>query len=229
ASKVASCGLPMIAPLPEGDTRVVEHPLTALRNLEHRGAVGAEEDTGDGTGIIVQLPDAFLRAVSGIDLPPRGAYAAGTAFVPRDRAGREQVLAALARIAEQEGLRLLGTRDLPGTDGLVGPSPEAVRPDMDQVPLADAAGERRRLALHRRVEHSTAGYFPSLSTRVMVYKGMLTPDQLDVFYPDLRDPRFTTRLALVHSRFSTNTFPAWPLAQPFRTLAHNGEINTVIG
>ncbi|HLQ79480.1 MAG TPA: glutamate synthase large subunit [Brachybacterium sp.] len=236
ASEVDSCGVAMIATLREGDHRVVEHALTALRNLEHRGAVGAEEDTGDGTGIIVQLPDAFLRAVSGIDLPPRGAYAAGTAFVPRDRAGREQVLAALARIAEQEGLRLLGTRDLPVTDGLVGPSAEAVRPDMVQVFLADAAGERRGLALERaafavrrRVEHSTAGYFPSLSTRVMVYKGMLTPDQLDVFYPDLRDPRFTTRLALVHSRFSTNTFPAWPLAQPFRTLAHNGEINTVIG
>src|SRR5699024_9268647 len=103
ASEVDSCGVAMIATLREGDHRVVEHALTALRNLEHRGAVGAEEDTGDGTGIIVQLPDAFLRAVSGIDLPPRGAYAAGTAFVPRDRAGREQVLAALARIAEQEG------------------------------------------------------------------------------------------------------------------------------
>src|SRR5699024_9852651 len=142
---------------------------------------------------------------SGIDLPPRGAYAAGTAFVPRDRAGCEQVLAAL----EQAQALLLGTRDLPVTDGLVGPSAEAVRPDMVQVFLADAAGERRGLALERaafavrrRVEHSTAGYFPSLSTRVMVYKGMLTPDQLDVFYPDLRDPRFTTRLALVHSRFS---------------------------
>src|SRR5699024_268216 len=140
---------------------------------------------------------------------------------------------ALARIAEQEGLRLLGTRDLPVTDGLVGPSAEAVRPDMVQVFLADAAGERRGRALERaaspvrrRVEHSTAGYFPSLSTRVMVYNGMLTPHQLDLSYPDLRDPRFTTRPALVHPRFSPTTCPAWPLAQPFRTLAHNGEINT---
>ena len=235
-SEVDSCGVAMIATLRDPGHHIVEHALTALRNLEHRGAVGAEEDTGDGTGIIVQLPDAFLRAVSGIDLPPVGAYAAGIAFVPRDGAGRDQVLTTLAQIAVQEGLQLLGTRDVPVTEGLVGPSAEAVRPDMVQVFLADAAGERTgrlleraAFAVRRRVEHTTAGYFPSLSTRVMVYKGMLTPDQLDEFYPDLRDPRFATRIAIVHSRFSTNTFPAWPLAQPFRTLAHNGEINTVIG
>src|SRR5699024_1231129 len=138
--------------------------------------------------------------------------------------------------AEQAGLRLLGTRDLPVTDGLVGPSAEAVRPDTVQVFLADAAGERRGAALdgaacavRGRDEHSTAGHCRSVSTRAMDHQAVLTPHQLDVFYPDLRDPRFTTRLALVHSRFSTNTFPAWPLAQPFRTLAHNGEINTVIG
>ncbi|ASK67245.1 glutamate synthase large subunit [Brachybacterium avium] len=235
-SEVDSCGVAMIATLHDPGHHVLEHALTALRNLEHRGAVGAEEDTGDGTGIIVQLPDAFLRAVSGIPLPPTGSYAAGIAFLPRDRAGREQVLGMLARIAQEEGLQLLGTREVPIVEGLVGPSAEAVRPDMVQVFLADTAGERSGLALERaafavrrRVEHSTAGYFPSLSTRVMVYKGMLTPAQLDEFYPDLRDPRFATRIAIVHSRFSTNTFPSWPLAQPFRTLAHNGEINTVIG
>ncbi|WP_394214669.1 glutamate synthase large subunit [Brachybacterium vulturis] len=235
-SEVDSCGVAMIATLRDPGHHIVEHALTALRNLEHRGAVGAEEETGDGTGIIVQLPDAFLRAASGIDLPPVGAYAAGIAFVPGDRPGRDRVLGTLVEIAVQEGLQLLGTRDVPVTEGIVGPSAEAVRPDMVQVFLADAAGERTGLALERaafavrrRVEHSTAGYFPSLSTRVMVYKGMLTPVQLEAFYPDLRDPRFATRLAIVHSRFSTNTFPAWPLAQPFRTLAHNGEINTVIG
>ncbi|AXK45024.1 glutamate synthase large subunit [Brachybacterium saurashtrense] len=236
-SEVDSCGVAMIATLRgEPSHQIVEHALTALRNLDHRGAVGAEENTGDGTGIMVQLPDAFLREVSGLDLPPRGAYAAGTAFVPRDRSGRDEVLTVLADIAAEEGMTLLGTRDLPVAEGLVGPSAEAVRPDMVQVFLADAAGERTGLALERaafavrrRVEHSTEGYFPSLSTRVMVYKGMLTPFQLDEFYPDLRDPRFASELAIVHSRFSTNTFPAWPLAHPFRTLAHNGEINTVIG
>ena len=236
-SEVDSCGVAMIATLRGAPHhRIVAHALEALRNLDHRGAVGAEEDTGDGTGIMVQLPDAFLRAVSGLDLPPLGQYAAGTAFVPRDAAGRATVLETLGRIAAEEGLRLLGTREVPVTDGLVGPSAEAVRPDFVQVFLADASGERVGLdleravfATRRRVEHATEGYFPSLSTRVMVYKGMLTPMQLDEFYPDLRDPRFASQLAIVHSRFSTNTFPAWPLAHPFRTLAHNGEINTVIG
>ena len=236
-TEVDSCGVAMIATLrgrPGHD--IIEHALTALRNLEHRGAVGAEEETGDGTGLMLQLPDQFLREVSGIDLPPQGAYAAGIAFVPRDPAGRCSVLDAVASIAEQEGLVLLGTRDVPVTDGLVGPSAEAVRPDFVHVFLADAAGqrtgialERAAFALRRRVEHTTTGYFPSLSTRVMVYKGMLTPAQLDEFYLDLRDPRLASELAIVHSRFSTNTFPAWPLAHPFRTIAHNGEINTVIG
>ncbi|MGP9537077.1 glutamate synthase large subunit [Brachybacterium sp. AOP43-C2-M15] len=236
-SEVDSCGVAMIATLrgrPGHD--IVEHALTALRNLDHRGAVGAEENTGDGTGLMVQLPDAFLREVSGLELPPSGAYAAGTAFVPRDPDGRREVLALVERLAAEEGMVLLGTRDVPVTEGLVGPSAEAVRPDMVQVFLADAAGERTGLALERaafavrrRVEHDSEGYFPSLSTRMMVYKGMLTPAQLDEFYPDLRDPRFASELAIVHSRFSTNTFPAWPLAHPFRTLAHNGEINTVIG
>ncbi|MGO2606315.1 MAG: glutamate synthase large subunit [Brachybacterium tyrofermentans] len=251
-SEVDSCGVAMIATLrgrPGHD--IVEHALTALRNLEHRGAVGAEEDTGDGTGIMVQLPDAFLREVVGFELPPLGAYAAGTAFLPRDPAGRAEALDALGTIAADEGLQLLGLREVPITDGLVGPSAEAVRPDFVQVFLADAAGadgaagvagavdgagartglelERAAFAVRRRVEHTTGAYFPSLSTRVMVYKGMLTPVQLDEFYPDLRDPRVTSELAIVHSRFSTNTFPAWPLAHPFRALAHNGEINTVIG
>ena len=237
ASEVDSCGVAMIATLrgrPGHD--VVVSALTALRNLEHRGAVGAEEATGDGTGIMVQLPDAFLRAVSGVDLPPRGAYAAGLAFLPREAGERATVLSALEEVAAAEGLRLLGLREVPTVDGLVGPSAQAVRPDIAQVFLTDAAGERTGLALERavvalrrRVEHATSAYFPSLSTRVMVYKGMLTPTQLDEFYPDLRDPRFASELAIVHSRFSTNTFPAWPLAHPFRTLAHNGEINTVIG
>ena len=236
-SETDSCGVAMVATLrgrPGHD--IVTHALTALRNLEHRGAVGAEEATGDGTGIMVQLPDGFLRETSGVDLPPLGAYAAGIAFLPREGAGRQEALDALAEVAADEGLELLGTREVPTTDGLVGPAAESVRPDMAHVFLADADGRRRGLdleraafAVRRRVEHTTGAYFPSLSTRVMVYKGMLTPAQLDEFYPDLRDPRFASEFAIVHSRFSTNTFPSWPLAHPFRTLAHNGEINTVIG
>ncbi|HIY22938.1 MAG TPA: glutamate synthase large subunit [Candidatus Brachybacterium merdigallinarum] len=236
-SEVDSCGVALIATLRgEPGHDIVEHALTALRNLEHRGAVGAEETTGDGTGIMVQLPHAFLREVAGLDLPDPGAYVAGIAFLPREDEERRQALTALESIAREEGLELLGRRPLPTTDGLVGPSAEAVRPAMEQVFLADIATgrtglalERAAFAVRRRVEHTTGAYFPSLSSRIMVYKGMLTPGQLDEFYPDLRDPRFASELAIVHSRFSTNTFPAWPLAHPFRTLAHNGEINTVIG
>ena len=236
-SELDSCGVAMIATLRgHAGHDIVEHALEALKNLEHRGAVGAEEYTGDGTGIMVQLPDAFLRIVADVELPELGAYAAGICFVPREAEGRRSVLAALEQIADEEGLRLLGTREVPVTEGLVGPSAEAVRPDMVHVFLADADAartglelERAAFAVRRRVEHATEGYFPSLSTRVMVYKGMLTPLQLGEFYPDLHDERFTSELAIVHSRFSTNTFPAWPLAHPFRTLAHNGEINTIIG
>ena len=147
-SEVDSCGVAMIATLQgRPGHHIVEHALTALRNLEHRGAVGAEEDTGDGTGITVQLPDAFLREVSGLDLPARGGYAAGTLFVPRDMAGRTAVLEALGQIAADEGLVLLGTREVPVTEGLVGPSAEAVRPDMVQVFLSDLEEERTGLAL----------------------------------------------------------------------------------
>ncbi|MGY5764449.1 glutamate synthase large subunit [Brachybacterium sp. DNPG3] len=236
-SELDSCGVGMVATLrgtPGHD--IVEHALTALRNLDHRGAVGAEENTGDGTGILLQMPDAFLRAVTGLELPAAGAYACGIAFLPQDPAERERTLEVLSRIASEEGLVVLGSREVPVVDGLVGPSARAVQPHFSQIVLVDAAGVREGLALERaafavrrRVEHATAAYFPSLSTRVMVYKGMLTPLQLDEFFPDLRDPRMATELAIVHSRFSTNTFPAWPLAHPFRVLAHNGEINTVIG
>ncbi|WP_010534461.1 glutamate synthase large subunit [Brachybacterium squillarum] len=236
-SEQDSCGVGMVATLrgtPGHD--IVEGALTALRNLDHRGAVGAEENTGDGSGILVQMPDAFLRAVSGLELPELGAYVAGTAFLPEDETERAEALAALETIAGEEGLTLLGTREVPITEGLVGPSARAVQPRFVQVFLVDTAGERSGLALERaafalrrRVEHTTAAYFPSLSTRVMVYKGMLTPGQLDAFFPDLQDERLVSEVAIVHSRFSTNTFPAWPLAHPFRVLAHNGEINTVIG
>ena len=236
-SEVDSCGVAMVTTLrgtPGHD--IVEAGLTALLNLDHRGAVGAEENTGDGAGILLQIPDAFLRAVVDVQLPERGAYAAGMAFLPRDEDERSQALTALTTIAEEEGLTVLARREVPVTKGLVGPSAAAVQPYFEHVVLTDAAGERTGLdleraafAVRRRVEHTTGAYFPSLSTRVMVYKGMLTPQQLPVFFPDLQDPRMTTEIAVVHSRFSTNTFPAWPLAHPFRVLAHNGEINTVIG
>lgn len=232
-----ACGLALVATLRgSAGHDVVEHALTALENLDHRGAVGAEENTGDGAGILLQMPDEFLRAVLETTLPPLGSYAVGCAFLDRDETVRAGQLRTLEVLADQEGLRVLGRREVPITEGLVGPTAEAVRPHMEQIVVVDAAGERSGLALERavfvlrrRMEHDTDAYFPSLSTRVLVYKGMLTTGQLPQFYPDLRDERMASRLAIVHSRFSTNTFPSWPLAHPFRTLAHNGEINTVIG
>ncbi|WP_087104831.1 glutamate synthase large subunit [Brachybacterium nesterenkovii] len=232
-----ACGVAMVATMRgRAGHDIVEAALTALENLDHRGAVGAEESTGDGAGILTQLPDAFLRAVAPAELPVVGAYAAGIAFLPREEAERIAAVAAIETIASAEGLAVLGWREVPVVDGLVGPSAHATQPFFSQLFVADAAAERTGLeleraafALRRRAEHQTGAYFPSLSTRTMVYKGMLTTSQLGTFFPDLRDERFASALAVVHSRFSTNTFPAWPLAHPFRTLAHNGEINTVIG
>ncbi len=236
-----ACGAAMVATLrgtPGHD--IVTLALTALENLEHRGAVGAEETTGDGAGILTLMPDRFLReelaAESDAELPPAGQYAAGCLYLSRDETERAGQLQAIEQIAASEGLRILARRDVPVVHGLVGPSAERTRPHIVQLVLVDAEGslagldlERAAFAVRRRVEHGTETYFPSLSTRTMVYKGMLTTAQLGAFYPDLRDERFKTELAIVHSRFSTNTFPSWALAQPFRMLAHNGEINTVVG
>ncbi|UEJ83282.1 glutamate synthase large subunit [Brachybacterium halotolerans subsp. kimchii] len=235
-----ACGVAMIATTrrtPGHD--IIEHALTALENLDHRGAVGAEETTGDGAGILLQVPHRFLSdaaAEAGAELPAPGAYAVGQAFLAQDPDARALEVERVERIAEDEGLRAIMWRDVPVVDGLVGPSAHAAQPHFAQVILEDAAHERTGLdleraafAVRRRVEHSTGAYFASLSTRTLVYKGMLTTTQLGEFYPDLRDPRLESTVAIVHSRFSTNTFPAWPLAHPFRMLAHNGEINTVIG
>ncbi|UYG16430.1 glutamate synthase large subunit [Brachybacterium huguangmaarense] len=232
-----ACGVAMVATMRgHAGHDIVEHALLALENLDHRGAVGAEENTGDGAGILTQLPDRFLRTVAPRALPAVGAYAAGMAFLPRDAAERAATVSVIERIATEEGLRTLGWRDVPVVDGLVGPSARATQPHFAHLFLTDAAKERTGLALERaafavrrRAEHETGAYFPSLSTRTMVYKGMLTTTQLAEFFPDLHDETYESRLGIVHSRFSTNTFPAWPLAHPFRALAHNGEINTVIG
>ncbi|MDO5661664.1 MAG: glutamate synthase subunit alpha, partial [Brachybacterium sp.] len=240
-SESDACGVAMVATLRgRAGNDIVRHALTALENLDHRGAVGAEENTGDGAGIQLEIPDAFLRAIAtaelGIDLPAPGAYAVAMAFLPREAEERAADRERIEELAAEEGLTVLGWRTVPVTLGIIGPSAEETRPHIEQGFVVDAAGERHGLALERaafalrrRAEHATASYFPSLSTRLLVYKGMLTTTQLEQFYPDLSDPRLATRSAIVHSRFSTNTFPAWPLAHPFRTLAHNGEINTVIG
>jgi glutamate synthase (NADPH/NADH) large chain len=217
---------------------LMEMALSALLSLEHRGATGADCNTGDGAGILVQMPDRFLREVAGragIELPEPGAYAAGMAFLPREPELLAAAQAGVEAVAASEGLQVLVWREVPFDAASIGDQARAAMPAFRQVFLT-AVGlrgmdlERRVFMARKRIEHEVPGvYFPSLSTRTLVYKGILTCPQLPGFFPDLRDPRFETALALVHSRFSTNTFPSWPLAHPFRLVAHNGEINTVQG
>ncbi|MGN6503818.1 MAG: glutamate synthase large subunit, partial [Pseudolysinimonas sp.] len=232
-----ACGLAMVATLRgTAGHDIVTQALDALRHLEHRGAVGSEAGTGDGAGIVTQMPDAFLRAVAPFDLPPVGRYAVGMSFLPLDAAERARLKAGIEAIAEQERLRVLGWREVPTDPQHLGTLAREAAPAFEQLFVEAADGERSGIALDRltfrlrkRAERELGAYFPSLSARTLVYKGMVTTLQLEPFYPDLSDERFASRLALVHSRYSTNTFPSWPLAQPFRMIAHNGEINTVQG
>ncbi|SDO10043.1 glutamate synthase large subunit [Lentzea jiangxiensis] len=233
-----ACGVAMVADIQGRRSHgIVSDALTALANLEHRGAAGAEPTSGDGAGILLQLPDEFLRAVAGFDLPERGQYAAGIAFLPFEAEEREAAMRQIERIAEEENLVVLGWRDVPVApeSAGVGPTAMSVAPHFAQLFVKgtrDESGialDRLAFCLRKRVEHEGSVYFPSLSARTIVYKGMLTTEQLPAFFPDLHDERLYTAIALVHSRFSTNTFPSWPLAHPFRFVAHNGEINTVRG
>jgi glutamate synthase (NADPH/NADH) large chain len=230
-----ACGLAMVATLRgTAGHDIIDLALTALRNMEHRGAVGSDAGTGDGAGIMTQIPDAFLRSVVPFELPQVGHYVVGAAFLPIDEAERARVATRLEELAESEGLRIIGWRDVPVDSAVLGSLARDAMPAIEQVFLTndDATGialDRLAFRFRKRAERELEVYFPSLSSRTLVYKGMVTTLQLEPFYPDLSDSRFASRLALVHSRYSTNTFPSWPLAQPFRLLAHNGEINTVQG
>ncbi|MFJ6460992.1 glutamate synthase large subunit [Streptomyces sp. NPDC091387] len=228
-----ACGVGFVATLTGvAGHELVEQALTVLRNLEHRGATGSEPDSGDGAGILLQVPDAFLRAEVPFDLPEAGAYAVGIAFLPADDS--TAAVRGLEKIAAEEGLKVLGWRDVPVTPDILGKGARATMPEFRQLFVADGEStgivlDRKAFVLRKRAERETGVYFPSLSARTIVYKGMLTTGQLEPFFPDLSDDRFATTVALVHSRFSTNTFPSWPLAHPYRFVAHNGEINTVKG
>ena len=235
-----ACGVAFVATLTgQASHDIVAQALTALRNLDHRGAAGAEPNSGDGAGILMQVPDAFLReslAEVGVTLPEAGAYAVGTAFLQGDEDEVAATRAQVERIAEQEGLAVLGWRPVPTDPSVLGGTARGVMPRFEQLFVAGSDGasagmrlERQAFCLRKRAEKESAVYFPSLSARTLAYKGMLTTDQLDHFYPDLLDERVASALAVVHSRFSTNTFPSWPLSHPFRYIAHNGEINTVMG
>lgn len=236
-----ACGLAMVATLRgEAGHDIVELALEALRNLEHRGAIGSDAGTGDGAGILTQMPDAFLRSVVNFELPHEGEYIAGMAFLPRDEQERRTQKNAIEAIAQDEGLTVLGWRVVPTRADNLGKLAYDARPCFEQLflsrPAIGGAPAMSRLQLERlayrlriRARNEQGAYFISLSARTLGYKGMLTTLQLEPFYPDLSDPLFASRLAVVHSRYSTNTFPSWPLAQPLRMLAHNGEINTVSG
>ncbi len=232
-----ACGVALVATMRgEAGHDIVVHALDALRNLDHRGATGADPLVGDGAGIMTQMPDAFFRGVVDLELPPAGSYAAGLAYLPVDDDERAAAEARVAELAAEEELVVLGWRDLPVVPDLVGGAARACMPTFKQLFLAAADGQRSGIALDRmtfalrkRAERELGVYFPSLSSRTIVYKGMLTTGQLEPFFPDLSDERFASELALIHSRFSTNTFPSWPLAHPYRLIAHNGEINTVKG
>ena len=235
ANEKDACGLAVIATLTrEPSHTIVSHALEALRRLEHRGAVGADDGTGDGAGILTQIPDALFRAVTDFTLPAPGSYAAGTAFLPQDPTQRTQAITGLEELALDEGLRVIGWRELPINAEHIGPTARACMPHFAQLFLG-ASDENlneldaRVFRVRKRAQNKFGVYFPSLSSASIVYKGMLSTEQLSHFYPDLTDTRFASVFGIVHSRFSTNTFPSWPLAQPFRTIAHNGEINTVKG
>ena len=253
-----ACGLNFVCDmLGRQSHKIIELGLGALCALEHRGAAGADPDVGDGSGILTQLPDRFFREVVGFDLPASGSYATGMAFLPHDPRVAAAAKAEIERIAVEEGLVVLGWRDVPVEPETIGVGARVTMPEFSQPFFAHESTELSSIELDRvlyiarkRFEHEIhleAGvdevneamggasamhdgvYFPSLSARTIVYKGMLTTPQLGSFYTDLRDERFESAIALVHSRFSTNTFPSWPLAHPYRLVAHNGEINTIRG
>ncbi|MEZ0356516.1 glutamate synthase large subunit [Mycobacterium sp. SA01] len=241
-----SCGVAMVVDMHGRRSRdIVDKAITALLNLEHRGAAGAEPHSGDGAGILLQVPDAFLRAVVDFELPAEGSYATGIAFLPQSSRDAATACEGVEKIVEAEGLDVIGWRDVPTDDSSLGALSRDAMPTFRQVFIGGASGmelERKAYVIRKRAEHELGSkgpgqdgpgretvYFPSLSGQTFVYKGMLTTPQLKAFYLDLQDDRLESALGIVHSRFSTNTFPSWPLAHPFRRVAHNGEINTVTG
>jgi len=244
-----ACGIGYVAHLKGVRSHdIVTQSLVVLANLDHRGARGAEPDTGDGAGILMQVPDRLLReemAAQGVDLPDAGRYAVGAVFLPQPDQHRRWCEEAFERIVAEEGQSVLGWRDVPTDNASLGNWARAHEPAMRQVFIGRGPGlqggmgfERKLYVISKRATHEIrhgdekegdAFYLASLSHRTLVYKGMLTPDQVPAYFGDLRDPRLESAIGLVHSRFSTNTFPSWERAHPYRYVIHNGEINTLRG
>jgi glutamate synthase (NADPH/NADH) large chain len=244
-----ACGVGFIAHIKgQKSHSIVEKGLLLLRNLTHRGATGYDPKLGDGAGILIQMPDAFVRqetAKLNITLPPVGEYACGMVFLPQSQNGRLACESAISRIILEEGQNCLGWRDVPRDNANIADAARAVEPVIRQVFISRGdktadqnAFERKLFVIRKRVEQQVRSlhledgsqfYIPSLSSRTLVYKGMLLAEEVGTYYLDLQNPTLVSALALVHQRFSTNTFPAWDLAHPFRMIAHNGEINTMRG
>jgi glutamate synthase (NADPH) large chain len=244
-----SCGVGFIVDmLGRKSHTIVRKALQVLINLEHRGAKGCEANTGDGAGITMQVPDEFLRTEAkkiGIRLPAAGRYGVGMVFLPRDPESRRRCEEVFTASVERTGQKVLGWRDVPTDNSPIGNSAKAVEPVFRQVFIAAAADvqspldfERKLYLIRRRAENAVAAakikdgnyfYLSSLSCQTLIYKGMLSAEQMDTYFPDLKNPLVESALAVVHQRFSTNTFPSWPLAHPYRYISHNGEINTLRG
>jgi glutamate synthase (NADPH/NADH) large chain len=246
-----SCGVGFVANVKGiASHQIVVDAATILVNMDHRGACGCEANTGDGAGILVGMPDKFLRRIAltelGVDLPKKGLYAVGNIFLPKDSSERDHCKQTINRLVSSEGQKLLGWRAVPQAPDKadIGPSSRSAEPVIEQVFIAAKAGlsqaefERQLYLIRKQASHalrvdknkkSTLFYVCSLSSKTLIYKGMLTPAQVVPYYSDLSDPDFETHLAMVHSRFSTNTFPSWDRAQPLRFMSHNGEINTLRG
>src|SRR5207253_5575295 len=219
---------------------IVRRSLQVLVNLQHRGAKGCEANTGDGAGILLQIPHDFLKAECkklGFDLPTPGNYGVGMVCLPRDAHSQQWCQEIVEAAIKRSGQTLLGWRDVPTNNAPIGDSAKAVEPTFKQVFVGRNSYikttdefERKLYLVRKRIEKTTTElYFGSFSCRTLIYKGMLSAEQIEIYFPDLADPRVTTALAVVHQRFSTNTFPSWSLAHPFRYISHNGEINTLRG
>ena len=239
-----ACGIGFVADLKrEASHRILEQATEILCRLTHRGAAGSDEATGDGAGMLIQTPDKFLRKVAkaaGFDLPALGQYASALVFLAVDEAERAEQIKIIESTVAAEGQTLLGWRDVPTDPDTIGRIARAGMPAFGQLFIAASEGldqpafERKLYVIRRLIERAiaekgTAFHIPSLSSKVFLYKGMFLAHQTPAFFPDLQDPDMESRIALVHQRYSTNTFPTWELAQPFRYLAHNGEINTIRG
>jgi glutamate synthase (ferredoxin) len=255
-----ACGVGFVVHIKgQRSNAIVRQALQVLINLLHRGACGCEANTGDGAGILIQMPDRFLRkeaARLGITLPPAGEYGAGLIFLPREEAPQRRLQALFEQMVTEQGLRVLGWRDVPTDPSQIGPSAATAAPAFKQIFIGAGEGkrpsrsffysapgfasplERQLYIVRKRLEHAVDAltlpekqsfYVVSLSSTTLIYKGMLTADQIETMFPDLNDTDIESALALVHQRFSTNTFPSWPLAHPYRYVAHNGEINTLRG